>query len=28
VIGPFGIERVGRLRIVWSCGVHPFLAFL
>lgn len=25
VIGPFRIERIGRIRIIWSCRVHLFL---
>ena len=25
VIRPFGIERIGWVRISWSCGVHRFL---
>jgi hypothetical protein len=24
VIGPFGIERIGWVRIVWARGVHRF----
>jgi hypothetical protein len=28
VIGPIRIERVGRVRFVWSCGIHKFLVFL
>lgn len=27
VIGPFRIERIGWVRIVWSCRVHCFLTF-
>jgi hypothetical protein len=28
VVGPFGIERVSRVGIFWSCRVHRFLFFL
>ena len=27
VIGPLGIERVGWIGFVWSCGVHGSLTF-
>jgi hypothetical protein len=27
VIGPFGIEWIGRVRIVWSCRIHGSFDF-